>query len=254
MAAGVHAVLDRLPETYWRYVARHDLFVRLWERHRAPRARYCVLDVGCGAGGVLAYLAARAPVTPVGLDLVPEALAYCRRRGLRALGIADAVALPIRSESADLVIAQDVVEHVADDAALLADVARVCRPGGLALVVAPAHRALWSTRDVRLGHHRRYTLGQLVERVRGAGLEVVHRTYLDLFLVPLLGIAVALAPRTPDGVPDLPFEAPGGSGLLNRLLLALSRVEAAVALRAALPLGVAALVLGARPPSPGRVV
>jgi hypothetical protein len=76
---------------------------------------------------------------------------------------------------------------------------------------------------------------------------VVYRTYLDLFLVPLLGIAVTVAPRTPDGLPVLPFDAPGGSGLVNRLLLALSRVEAAVALRAALPLGVTALVLAARP-------
>jgi SAM-dependent methyltransferase len=147
----------------------------------------------------------------------------------------------------DLVVAQDVVEHVADDVGLLAGVARVCRPGGLALIVAPAHRALWSTRDVRLGHHRRYTLGQLAERVAAAGFRIVHRTYLDLFLVPLLGLAVAAARRTPDGVPDLPQEAPGGGGLLNRVLLAVSRCEAAVALRGSLPLGVAALVLGARP-------
>ncbi len=248
----MHAVLDRLPETYWRYVARHDLFRRLWERHRPPRARYVVLDVGCGAGGLLAYLAAHAPVTPIGLDLVPEALTYCRKRGLGALGVADAVALPVRPASADLVIAQDVVEHVADDTGLLTGVVQACRPGGLALIVAPARQALWSTRDVRLGHHRRYTLEQLAGRVAAAGFDIVHRTYLDLFLVPLLGIAVALAPRTPDGVPDLPFEAPGGSGLVNRLLLAVSRVEAAVALRAPLPLGVAALVLGARPPRPAR--
>jgi ubiquinone/menaquinone biosynthesis C-methylase UbiE len=247
MAPGVHAVLDRLSETYWRYVARHELFRRLWERHRAPQARYRVLDVGCGAGGLLAYLAGTAPITPVGLDIAFDALACCRRRGLRTLGVADAGALPLRSESVDLVIVQDIVEHVADDGRLLADVARVCRPGGLAVIVAPAQQVLWSTRDVRLGHYRRYTLPQLSERVRAAGLNAIHRTYLDLFLAPLLRIAVTVAPRTADGVPDLPYDAPGGSGLINQLLLAVSRAEAAVALRAALPFGVAALVLAARP-------
>jgi len=250
MEAGMHAVLDRLPETYWRYVARHELFRRLWERHRTPRDRYVVLDVGCGSGGLLAYLTDRAPVTPIGLDLVPDPLTYCRKRGLRALGVADAVALPVRPGSVDLIIAQDVVEHVADDIGLLAGVRQACRPGALALIVAPARQGLWSTRDVRLGHHRRYTLEQLAARVAAAGFEIRHRTYLDLFLVPLLGIAVALAARTPDGVPDLPFEAPGGSGLANRLLLAVSRMEAAMALRAPLPLGVAALVLGVRPGGP----
>ena len=243
----MHAVLDRLPETYWRYVARHELFRRLWERHRTPQARYVVLDVGCGAGGLLAYLAAHAPVTPIGFDLGPEPLAYGRKRGLNALGVADAVALPIRPASVDLIIAQDVVEHVADDTALLAGMVETCRPGGLALILAPARQGLWSTRDVRLGHYRRYTLEQLTARVAAVGFDILHRTYLDLFLVPLLGTAVALARRTRDGVPDLPVDAPAGSGLVNRLLLAVSRVEAAVALRAPLPLGVAALVLGARP-------
>jgi SAM-dependent methyltransferase len=255
MAAGCHAVLDALPETYWRYVARHELFRRLWERHRTHQPRYRVIDVGCGSGGLLAYLAARAPIAPVGLDVVPDALVYGRRRGLRALAAADALELPLRSESADLVIAQDVAEHVADDGQLLSELVRVCRPSGLALIVVPAHGALWSTRDTRLGHYRRYTLSQLAERVQRAGFVVLRRTYLDLFLLPLLAAAVAAAPRTADGVPDLPYEAPGGAGLVNRCLVTLSRAESALALRARIPFGVAALVLAIRPrpgPSAGR--
>jgi SAM-dependent methyltransferase len=247
MARHLHEVLNELPQTYWRYAARHELFLRLWERHRQPRSRYRVLDVGCGSGSLLAYLAARAPVTPVGMDLFPGALTHARRHGLHPLSVADAAALPIRGECVDLVLAQDVVEHVADDAALLANAARVCVPGGLALVAAPAFQALWSTRDVRLGHHRRYRLARLAERVRAAGFELLHRTYLDLFLVLPLGAAVALAPRSADGVPHLPFEAPGGSGFVNRALLTVSRAEAAVALRLGLPVGVTALVLGVRP-------
>jgi SAM-dependent methyltransferase len=246
MDPSLHTLLDQLPETYWRYVVRHEFYRRLWERHRAPRSRYVVLDIGCSAGGLLAYLAARGPVIPVGLDVVSDGLALARRRGVRAVSLADASALPVRAASVDLAIAQDVVEHVADDVGLLAGMARICRPGGLALIVAPAHRALWSTRDVRLGHYRRYTLAELVARVAAAGFAIRHRSYLDLFLVPLLRIAVALAPRTPDGVPDVSV-APGGRGLANQLLTAISRLEAAVALRATLPTGVAALVLGMRP-------
>jgi ubiquinone/menaquinone biosynthesis C-methylase UbiE len=247
MAPHLYGVLDRLPSTYWRYVARHRLFLRLWERYRAPRPRYRVLDVGCGPGGFLEYLSARTAIDPVGVDLYPEALAYGRRRGLRALCVADAARLPFRDERFDLVVAQDVVEHVADDVALLEGLARVCEPGGLALVVAPAGTALWSTRDVRLGHHRRYTLDELTARVGDAGFRLLHRTYLDLWLLPVLRAAVAVARRTPDGIPDLPHEAPGGVGVLNAVLRGVSRAEAALTLRVSLPLGVSALVLGARP-------
>src|SRR3954469_5201991 len=98
MGPEIYALLDAVPDTYWRYVARHELFFRLWQRHREQRATYRVLDVGCGTGGLLAYLAKRSQIAPVGVDLFPGALPYCKGRGIHAVSAADATALPFSDD------------------------------------------------------------------------------------------------------------------------------------------------------------
>src|SRR5690348_4330662 len=108
----IYEILDTIPDTCWRYVARHELFLRLWEDYRQPRPQYRVLDVGCGAGGLLAYLCRHAPVNPVGVDLFLNTLIYCQRRDIKAVSVADATTMPFDHDTFDFVIAQDVVEHI----------------------------------------------------------------------------------------------------------------------------------------------
>jgi SAM-dependent methyltransferase len=242
MADAVYEVIDGF-ETYWRNVARQELLLRLWRRHSGVGTR--VLDVGCGVGTLLAFLGRRTTLQGFGVDLYPEALRYCRRRGVSTVAAADALALPFRDGAFDLVVCQDVVEHVRDDAVTLAELRRVTAPDGLVLIVAPAFGGLWSARDVRLGHHRRYRLEGLSERMTAAGFEIVHGTYTDSWLFPLLAGAILLAKRTPEGLADLRDDAaPGGRGLPNRILLAVSRLEAAWTVRWRLPFGVAAVAAG----------
>jgi len=50
---------------------------------------------------------------------------------------ADLTALPLRTASVDLVLSSHVLEHVPDDAAAIAELARVLRPGGTAIVLVP---------------------------------------------------------------------------------------------------------------------
>jgi ubiquinone/menaquinone biosynthesis C-methylase UbiE len=248
MSQAVYDLLNSVPDSYWRYVARHELFSNLWRCHRSQRPIHRVLDVGCGSGGLLSYLAKHHRIAPIGVDLFPGTLPYCIQRGITMVSAADATALPFGADGFDFVIAQDVIEHIEDDAGALAEIYRVCAPGGLALILVPAFRFLWSARDTALHHHRRYTLSQLTQRVQKAGLDLIHSTYTDLWLLPLLFAAIAVAPRTPDGLADLDSEAaPGKSGLTNQALLAISRLEAAYAIYARLPFGVSAVVLAQKP-------
>jgi SAM-dependent methyltransferase len=78
----------------------------------------------------------------------------------------------------DAVLYIDVLEHVEDDAAELAAAARVLRPGGVLIVLAPAHAWLYSPFDRAIGHHRRYTRRSL-ERVAPRGLHRLVLRYLD---------------------------------------------------------------------------
>ncbi|MFF8828281.1 methyltransferase domain-containing protein [Streptomyces sp. NPDC015131] len=98
-----------------------------------------VLDVGCGPGTITADLAAL--VAPGGsvtaVDAAPGVLEgareVARERGLDQVRftVADAGALPFPDASFDVVHAHQVLQHVGDPVRVLAEMRRVCRPGGL---------------------------------------------------------------------------------------------------------------------------
>ena len=74
--------------------------------------------------------------------------------------------------SFDLVVCQNVLEHIGDDAGALAEMARVLRPGGNLALVVPAVPRLFGALDDAYGHWRRYDEASLAAVVAGAGLEV----------------------------------------------------------------------------------
>lgn len=96
-----------------------------------------VVDVATGTGLVLAALsglsgpADREPVPLVGVDLSPGMLAVARQRLPEALLLrADAMALPLAGASTSLITCVTGLHLVADPAAVVAEWARVVRPGG----------------------------------------------------------------------------------------------------------------------------
>jgi ubiquinone/menaquinone biosynthesis C-methylase UbiE len=110
-----------------------------------PPAGLRLLDLGAGMGG-FAVAAALAGATVTACEYNP---AYCRivelraaRHGLR-LPVFNAAGerLPFPRASFDAVTAWDVLEHVQDPQAVLAEIARVLRPGGHALITAINRRA-----------------------------------------------------------------------------------------------------------------
>ena len=100
------------------------------------------------------------------VDISPPALAALESAG----GIthtAPISALPYADESFDLVCALDIVEHVEDDEAALAELSRVAAPGARVLLSTPLHPEYWTPFDDIVGHYRRYEpakLTQLLER------------------------------------------------------------------------------------------
>lgn len=103
-----------------------------------------VVDLGCG-GGLLAVPLAAAGALVVGVDLARRALQEVLRRDVPALLplVADLVSVPLAPDCADVVLLADVLEHVADPAAAVAEAARLLRPGG-SLFVNTIHRTLRS--------------------------------------------------------------------------------------------------------------
>ena len=158
------------------------------------RAGERLLDLGCG-GGRHAFEAARRGARVVALDRdagdVKDAaamLAEMRRAGEADVGVlatavnGDALALPFPDRAFDRVIAAEVLEHIPADAAALAELARVLRPGGTMAVTVPRwfpERVCWALSAdyhapaVAGGHVRVYRRSQVAGGLRAAGLRVV---------------------------------------------------------------------------------
>ena len=96
------------------------------------------------------------------VDISAAAAAKLQARGAH-VAIDEATALPFAQGAFDLVCALDVIEHVDDDAGVLAELARVTRAGGSLLISAPLHPALWTAFDEIVGHRRRYEPDRLLE-------------------------------------------------------------------------------------------
>src|SRR3712207_4283996 len=123
-----------LDARYFRTLDRFDMrFARTMWVYDNVRAGSHVLDLGCGAG-VLALLK-RKGVTLTGVDLSEECALAARRNGYDLTCAARLTDLPLADNSFDYVVSLDVLGHVefGEKDAVLAEVARVLRPGGVTL-------------------------------------------------------------------------------------------------------------------------
>ncbi len=96
----------------------------------------------------------------------------------------EAPALRARECTFDLVLCQNVLEHLDDHDGAMAAMARALRPGGWLVLLVPAHPRLFGRLDRRYGHRRRYTRALVRDVVAGAGLELAELYSFNLLGVP----------------------------------------------------------------------
>ena len=187
MQQHTYAIMNRVEDSHWWFVGRRlilesflkDIVCKL----KTKSAK--ILDVGCGTGANLEMLAQFGE--SMGVDVSPDALEFCRKRGFNQVKQGLAENLPFDNENFDLVTALDVVEHLDDDLAGLREMHRVLKESGRALVFVPAFMFLWGVQDDVSHHRRRYTRKQIVERLSQAGFEVERATYANItFFAPIL--------------------------------------------------------------------
>jgi SAM-dependent methyltransferase len=120
------------------FIARRlDEIVATFEPYRQTNR---LLDVGCGAGSFL-EAAARAGWRPHGVEVSRPAVEHVRRLGFEIFaGELESADHP--DGHFDVVVASEVLEHVADPRAMLREIARVLRPGGLLWATTPHGRGV----------------------------------------------------------------------------------------------------------------
>jgi SAM-dependent methyltransferase len=149
-----------------------------------------VLDAGCGSGRTMQELEEYGTVR--GIELDEDAAELARSRGHGEVTIGRLEQLPWPDGTFDLITSLDVIEHTADDRAALAELLRVCRPGGWLLVTVPAYQALWSEHDEANHHYRRYSRSMLRNAAAGAGWTITRMTSFNgVLLAPAAVVRLA---------------------------------------------------------------
>jgi 2-polyprenyl-3-methyl-5-hydroxy-6-metoxy-1,4-benzoquinol methylase len=159
--------------TLWHWLARHV----------PPHAR--TLDAGCGTGYMLVKLAAQGnPAVGADFDatLVTFAQNLMQEKNWTVpvhhagLGEGKLAALG----QFDRILCLDVIEHIQDDVAALAELRDSLAPGGQLLLSVPALPGLYGVRDKNIGHYRRYDKTMLHAAAAQAGLSITTLRYWNM--------------------------------------------------------------------------
>lgn len=157
-------------EDIWEYGPISLHCFRIVRNYLAQLTPTSILDVGCGNGSNLKRLSRLYPKSELmGTDVSEKALDQARLRGVRCpLRVLD-----LENQSpeiyAEVVICQNVLEHLRDDERGMMHLARM---GKWAIISVPAGSGL-STWDVESKHFRVYTLDLLTEKLERNGFSVV---------------------------------------------------------------------------------
>jgi SAM-dependent methyltransferase len=171
----------------------------------APLAGRRVLDLGCGVGEYVRAFA-REGARAIGCDVDLPRLREARIRGATTVLAAAGESLPFKTASLDLVVLNEVIEHVQNDRATMREVGRVLAPGGICVIFAPNRLFPFETHGIYLTsrgqrryvfgniplvnwlpdassdrlvpHARVYTRRTLDAAVMGSGLEIVVRDHV----------------------------------------------------------------------------
>ncbi len=100
-----------------------------------------VCDVACGTGyGAQLMKQSGRAVRVIGVDLCPQAIEYARAKHSAAgveFAVGDVASLPLESETIDVVVSFETIEHVTNESQVVAEYARVLKPGGLLICSTP---------------------------------------------------------------------------------------------------------------------
>jgi len=182
-------VFDRLAEQeskHWWFRARRQILDSLIRRYAYRGDPLKILEAGCGTGGNLTMLSEFGEVHAFELD--SDACKAARSKGFTVEEGALPAAHPFTTETFDLIVLFDVLEHVREDQESLDALAKLLNPGGVFLMTVPAFPFLWSGHDVQHHHFRRYRRPLLRKQLQTAGMEARKISYFNFWLFPVIAM------------------------------------------------------------------
>jgi SAM-dependent methyltransferase len=202
-------------DRHWWYRERRAIIERELRRLGPPGQ---AIEIGAAGGGNCRTLTAHG-WDVLATEFVTAGVTIAKSRGINTIQ-ADARRLPLPAAAFDLLVAFDVLEHIDEDDMAAAEIMRVLRPGGVALIAVPCDMDLWSAHDVLNNHFRRYDRDGLTKVVQGAGLVIDALWSWNVLLRPIVKMR-----RNGSSQADNERDISAVNPLVNAALNAIVRVE-----------------------------
>lgn len=234
--------LAELEEGYFWFVTRGELLRGLVAKFFPNACSF--LEVGCGTGVMLREIAGlRNWKRVIGSELQPAGLVHARRRVPAHVELVQMDARDIPAVGVfDLTGAFDVIEHIADDEAVLRGLRSATQTGGGTIIAVPQHPWLWGSSDEVAHHQRRYRRGELERKLSRNGFEVLFSTSFTTLLLPLMLASRCFSRGT--STDDIFHEFKINS-FANKVFTAISHGEVRIALSGlSWPVGGSRIVVG----------
>lgn len=238
MEKPLYAKIYEHEKTYWWAANKRRYLFNLVDRHLGSIDGKRILDIGCGTGCLLREMIDLKKADAYGVDFSEEARRFCEINGLEKIFLSPAENLPFGDGQFDLVVSLDVIEHIQDDIQVFKESHRTLRKGGIGIFSVPALKFLWSDRDDRLMHKRRYSKSELESKIKEAGFELLESRYVNFsLLLPM--VATSILPKLIGLKPRVKTDVAYISPLINGILFHLNQIEYRILDALAAPLGTA---------------
>jgi 2-polyprenyl-3-methyl-5-hydroxy-6-metoxy-1,4-benzoquinol methylase len=243
-------LLSQVEQEHFWFVVRREVILDALARAVPDLRSRPLFDIGCGSGGLLAFLAEAGIPVAGACDAYLEGLQIARQRIDRPFLLVDEGRLPPLGPGQPMIGMFDVLEHMDDDQGTLDWAASVLEPGGVLVLTVPAHPFLFDEMDELAHHRRRYRREELREKLERAGLQIQFISHFMATLVPTLMMLRWLGRRIRGGrnaVVERRSAELSVVPVLNDLLRTLLRLERYWLRLLPLPFGSSLVAIATRP-------
>jgi 2-polyprenyl-3-methyl-5-hydroxy-6-metoxy-1,4-benzoquinol methylase len=180
-----------------------------------------LVNVGCG-GGIFNHLAVAAGFEVRAFEPDQAVYVHAAQSAPAGCTVADLGLFEIPLDvTGDAVVMHDVLEHIENEGDAVHRLARIVRPGGVAVISVPALPSLFGYHDEQLGHYRRYTRRSLRAALEPA-FEIDHLRAFGMSFIPVTAYFSRWRRRS------YPTGTAGSGGLIGRAFARACRLEAKV--------------------------
>ncbi len=184
-------------ESFWVW-SRNRLLKKIVNRFKRAQGQTRLVEIGCGNGAFIREIVEDSDLAITGSEVYFKGLLYAKKKRPEVEFVQFDVTQGRLSEEFDIIAAFDVLEHIDDDMAAIANIHAMLSRGGHFIVTVPQHKILWSRLDEIVKHKRRYSRSELLAKLGQREFEVRLCSSFVFVLFPLMAMSRLLDRRKDD--------------------------------------------------------